>query len=79
MSTPASRNFIAWKVAHPSPSGNCTIRIGEGPDENDFKVLMPLDRTADKKGSFPCGREEAALEGKEVRFPANFTCDSCVI
>lgn len=36
---------------------------------------MPLDKSANKKGSFPCGREETGLEGKEVLFPANFTCD----
>jgi hypothetical protein len=75
VSTPGARNFIAWKTVHPSPTGNCTIRLGEGLDENDFKVLSPLDRSANKKGSFPCGREESALEGKEVKFPANFTCD----
>jgi hypothetical protein len=79
MSTPGSRNFIAWKVVHPSPTGNCTIRIGESADENDFKVLFPLDRSANKKGSFPCGREESGLEGKEVKFPANYTCDQCII
>lgn len=79
VSTPNSRNFIAWKIVHPSPTGNCTIRIGEGPDENDFKVLMPLDKSANKKGSFPCGREESGLEGKEVKFPANYTCDQCTL
>jgi len=28
MATPGSRNFIAWKIVHPSPKGNCTIRLG---------------------------------------------------
>lgn len=79
MATPNSRNYIAWKVLHPSHTGNCTIRLGEGPDESDFKVLMPLDKSANSKGSFPCGREETGLEGKEVHFPANFTCDSCTL
>lgn len=59
--------------------GNCTIRIGEGPNEEDFHVLMPLDKSANKKGSFPCGREETELEGKEVKLPKNFTCDSCTL
>ena len=79
VTTPGARNYIAWKIVHPSLKGNCTIRIGEGADEDNFKVLMPLDKTANKKGYFPCGREETALEGKEVKFPANFTCDSCTL
>ena len=79
MATPGSRNFIAWKIAHPSHKGNCTIRLGQGPDEADFRVLFPLDKSANKKGSFPCGREESGLEGKEVIFPANFTCDTCTL
>ena len=76
---PGSRNYIAWKIIHPSLTGNCTIRVGTGPDEDDFHVLMPLDKSANKKGSFPCGREEAGIEGKEVKFPSNFTCDSCTL
>ena len=44
--TPGSRNFIAWKVVHPAPAGNCTVRLGTGPDESDFKVLIPLDKSA---------------------------------
>lgn len=40
---------------------------------------MPLDKSANKNGSFPCGREHMAMEGKEVRFPKNYTCDSCTI
>ena len=77
--TPGSRNFIAWKVSHPAPAGNCTLRLGLGPNENEFKVLHPLDKSANKNGSFPCGREETTLEGKEVRFPKNFTCDMCTL
>jgi hypothetical protein len=38
-----------------------------------------MDKSADAKGSFPCGREETGVDGKEFRFPANFTCDQCVI
>lgn len=79
VATPGSRNFIAWKVNHPAPKGNCTIRLGTGPDENDFRVLHPLDKSANKNGSFPCGREETGLEGKEVKFPKNLTCDTCTL
>jgi len=77
IATPGSRNIIGWKVLHPSPTGNCTIRLGEGPNEEDFKVIYPLDHSANKKGSFPCGREESGFEGKEIKLPKNFTCDSC--
>ena len=76
---PGSRNFIGWKVINPAPEGNCTVRIGMGPNENDFKVLFPIDGTADDSGSFPCGREQNPLEGKEFRFPKNFTCDDCAL
>jgi hypothetical protein len=55
------------------------VRIGDGPDEDEFKVLMPLDRSANKKGSFPCGREQSGVEGKEFKFPLNFTCDTCTL
>ncbi len=77
--TPGSRNFIAWKVIHSVPNGNCTIRLGQGPNEEDFKVLFPLDKSANKNGQFPCGREETAMEGKEVKFPKDLTCDQCTL
>lgn len=79
MTTPGSRNFIAWRVNHPAPQGNCTVRLGMGADEADFKVLYPLDKSANKDGSFPCGRTETNVEGKEFRFPRNFTCDTCTL
>jgi hypothetical protein len=37
--TPNSRNFIGWKIVHPSLTGNCTVRLGTGPDEDEYKVL----------------------------------------
>jgi hypothetical protein len=55
------------------------VRLGLGADEADFKVLIPLDRSANKDGSFPCGRTETNIEGKEFRFPKNFTCDTCTL
>lgn len=76
--TPGSRNFIAWNVKHPAPNGTCIVRLGMGADEADFKVLLPLDRSG-VNGSFPCGREETNLEGKEFKFPRNFTCDACTL
>jgi len=50
-----------------------------GADEADFKVLFPLDKSANKDGSFPCGRTETNIEGKEFKFPKNFTCDTCTL
>ena len=28
MAMPGSRNYVQWKVAHPSPDGKCIVRIG---------------------------------------------------
>lgn len=79
VSSPGARNYVAWKTVHPSKKGNCTIRIGDGPNENDFTVLFPLDNSANKKGSFPCGRSFAEIEGKEIKVPKNITCDRCTL
>lgn len=76
---PGSRNYIAWKVNNPAPLGNCTVRLGMGPDESDLTVLYPLDNSANADGSFPCGRRETPIEGKEFKFPYNFTCDDCTL
>ena len=70
---------MAWKVIHPSRHGNCTIRLGDGPNENDFRTLFPLDKSADKKGRFPCGRALSDIEGKEFKVPANLSCDICTL
>jgi len=79
LQAPDSRNFIMWKVLHASKVGNCTVRLGSGNDEDKFTVLMPRDGSADKDGSFPCGRQVTAFEGKEFRFPKNLVCDSCTL
>lgn len=78
LAQPGSRNYIQWKVIHPSPTANCTVRIGVGLDEDEFIVLKPRDGTAHHDGSFPCGRE-IGFEGKEFRFPKNYTCDACTL
>jgi len=41
-------------------------------------VLKPRDGSGNKDGSFPCGRE-VGYEGKEFRFPKNYTCDACTL
>lgn len=79
MATPGSRNYIAWKIVHPSLTGNCTIRMGNSADEDELQVLFPTDKSADSKGSFPCGRAETGIEGKEVKLPSNITCDQCAL
>ena len=78
MAMPLSRNYFAWKITHPSLKGNCTLSLSTGTDEDEFKLLTPMDGSADKKGRFPCGRTVTFNEGKEVRLP-NVTCDSCII
>jgi hypothetical protein len=78
IATPGSRNFVQWKVVHPSLKGNCTVRVGTGLDEGTFVTLKPRDGSANRDGSFPCGREKG-YEGKEFRFPKDYTCDSCTL
>lgn len=59
------------------------MRVGTGldqeeTDEGRLMVLYPRDGSANADGAFPCGRE-IGYEGKEFRFPKNFTCDSCTL
>jgi len=71
---------VEWKVSHSDNLGNCSIRLGEGLTENDFVVLHPTDGSGTKdSGYFPCGRSSNMLEGKEIKFPSNFTCDDCTL
>jgi hypothetical protein len=72
---PGSKNVIGWTVIERADNGNCTMKIGVDPDGINMTVLFPLDGSADDTGSFPCGREEVAFEGKQVRFPKNLDCD----
>ena len=42
---PGRSNLIRWKIIHPIPEGNCTLRLSNGIDENDEKgytVLNPV-------------------------------------
>jgi hypothetical protein len=73
-----SVSFIAWKVVHPSPTGNCTVRLGQSADDRAFSVLKPIDKVSNKDGAFACGRESAKLETVQVKVP-NIACDSCTI
>lgn len=60
-----SKIMVAWKVLHPDSEGNCTIRLGAGESEADFRVLRPLD-VKDMKGKFECGRSQSNYDGKIV-------------
>jgi len=79
LQAPNSRNFVMWKVLHPSKVGNCTVRLGSGNDEAEFQVLRPRDGSADAEGKFPCARQATPYEGKEFRFPKNLACESCTL
>jgi hypothetical protein len=69
-----------WRTIHPDLSGNCTIRLGDGLSEEDMEVLYPLDGSANNtEGRFPCGRTTTSMEGKEIKFPKDLTCDDCTI
>ena len=70
--------LVAWKTVHPDAEGNCTIRLGVGAQEGDYKVLRPNDKQ-DVNGKFACGREQSNYEGKVVQLPQNFTCDDCTL
>lgn len=78
MTANGSLNQIAWKVVHPSPVGNCTIRLGQGPDDKAFSLLKPTDKVTNKDGGFACGRESSKLDTVTVRVP-NIACDSCTL
>ena len=54
------------------------MRIGVGIDEDEFIPLKPRDGSGAKDGSFPCGRE-VGYDGKEFRFPKDYTCDECTL
>jgi hypothetical protein len=76
---PGARNLVGWNVSTPSHEGFCTLRLGAISDERSMTVLHPLDGSGNEAGSFPCGRNVAEFEGKEVRFPHNTICDSCIM
>ena len=71
-------NFI-WEILVPENSGNCTVKISNGRQDNeDFKLLEPIDGEINKDGSFKCGREKG-FEYKEFRLPEDYECDGCTL
>ena len=75
---PGSKNVIGWTVLERAENGNCTMKIGTDPEGRSLSVLFPLDGSANDDGVFPCGRDETPFEGKQVKFPKNLDCDSCI-
>ena len=65
--TGATINFI-WEILVPENSGNCTVKISNGlQDEENFKLLKPVDGEVYEDGSFKCGREKG-FENKDFIF-----------
>ena len=72
----SSINFI-WEVLVPENSGNCTVKISNGRQDNEsFKLLKPVDSEVNSDGSFKCGREKG-FEHREFILPENYECDGC--
>ena len=71
-------NFV-WEVLVPENSGNCTVKISNGrQDEEDFKLLEPINGEINDDGSFTCGREKG-FEYKEFNLPKDYECDGCTL
>ena len=74
----ASVNFI-WEIVVPENSGNCTVKISNGlQNEEDFVLLKPLNEKVNQDGSFKCGREKG-FETKEFMLPEDYECDGCTL
>ena len=71
-------NFI-WEIQVPEYSGNCTVKISQGLNEDkSFKILKPLNSDQNDDGSFICGREKG-FEQKEFQLPEDYECDGCIL
>ena len=74
----SSINFI-WEILVPENSGNCTVKISNGLQDNDnFILLKPLNEEINEDGSFKCGREKG-FENKEFILPEDYECDGCTL
>jgi hypothetical protein len=74
----SSVNFI-WEIIVPENSGNCTVKISKGLQDNeDFQVLKPIDGEINSDGSFACGRVKG-FENKEFALPEDYECDGCTL
>ena len=74
----SSINFI-WEILVPENSGNCSVKISNGLQNNDnFVLLKPLNEEINEDGSFKCGREKG-FENKEFLLPEDYECDGCTL
>jgi len=78
MGSQGSRNYITWRTLKSHANSNCTIRISENHESNDFRLIRPLDGSDNFDGAFPCGRK-VGFHGKEIRLPLDLVCESCVL
>ena len=71
-------NFI-WEILVPENSGNCTVKISNGlQNEENFELLKPVDGEVYHDGSFKCGREKG-FENKDFILPEDYECDGCTL
>lgn len=71
-------HFI-WETVLPAKGSNCTVKISKGLEkEDEFSVLYPIDGSANKDGSFPCGRSKG-FESQEFALPSDYECDQCIL
>jgi len=74
----ATINFI-WEIMVPENSGNCTVKISNGlQNEENFKLLKPVEGEVNEDGSFICGREKG-FENKDFILPDDYECDGCTL
>jgi hypothetical protein len=78
LAEPGSINPVSWMVTSPSENSNCTVRLLDANNANDFKTLLPTDGSGDEMGKFSCGRQELYQETKNFIFPEYF-CDDCTL
>ena len=73
-----SRNYITWRTLKSNANSNCTIKISEHKESENFRLIRPLDGSDNFDGAFPCGRRNG-YHGKEIKLPPELICDSCVL
>ena len=70
---------VVWEILVPENTGNCTVRISNGKqDEESFKLLQPTEGKINQDGSFTCGRNKG-FEHQEFILPENYECDGCTL
>lgn len=71
-------HFI-WETVVPASSGNCTVKISPGiENEANFTTLYPLYTKSGKNGEFSCGRSKG-FEHQQFQLPPDFECDGCTL